>query len=63
MFWIYNEKASQQRLRFQFGRDKKIDAEFDFNINFSGWRTIWIIYDKGDMMGTPHKDMNRIHLY
>lgn len=58
--WIYNPEARKQRLRFQFGRGEKVDAEFDFNINFKGWRTIWIIYDKGDIMGTPHKDMNRM---
>ena len=49
--WIYNPQARAPQLRFQFGRDDQVDAEFDFELNFSGWRTIWIIYDKGDMMG------------
>ncbi len=58
--WIYNEKASLQRLRFQFGRGDKVDSEFDFELNFSGWRTVMINYDTGDMRGVPHPDMDRL---
>lgn len=58
--WIYNTKASQQRLRIQFGRDDKMDCEFDYQLNFKGWRTIAIGYDRGDMRGVPHEDMNRL---
>lgn len=58
--WIYNEKASLQRLRFQFGRGEKVDSNFDFELNFSGWRTVMINYDTGDMRGVPHPDMDRM---
>ncbi len=58
--WIYNSHASPQRLRFQFGKDSKVDCEFDYNINFTGWRTVYIIYDFGDMRGRAQENMNRL---
>lgn len=58
--YIYNEQASTQRIRFQFGRDNAVDCEFDFNLNFKGWRTCAVGYDRGDMRGVPRKDMNRL---
>ncbi|MEM9419192.1 MAG: chondroitinase family polysaccharide lyase [Planctomycetota bacterium] len=58
--WIYNDQPRQQRLRIQFGRGEKVDCEFDYNLNFKGWRTIVVGYDRGDMRGTPHPDMDRM---
>ncbi|MEM1109540.1 MAG: chondroitinase family polysaccharide lyase [Planctomycetota bacterium] len=58
--WIYNDKPRQQRLRIQFGRGDQVDCEFDYNLNFKGWRTIVVGYDRGDMRGTPHPDMDRM---
>lgn len=58
--WIHNDQASTRRLIFQFGRGDIVDCEFDYNLNFKGWRTIWIIYDRGDMRGIPHPDMDRM---
>ncbi|MBB6429172.1 chondroitinase family polysaccharide lyase [Algisphaera agarilytica] len=58
--WIYNEKPRQQRLRIQFGRGDQADCEFDYNLSFKGWRTIVVGYDRGDMRGTPHPDMDRM---
>ncbi|WP_347840745.1 chondroitinase family polysaccharide lyase [uncultured Draconibacterium sp.] len=58
--YIYNEKASQQRIRIQFGRNELVDCEFDFNLNFTGWRTCAVGYDRGDMRGVPNEEMNRV---
>ena len=58
--WLYNETPTSQRLRFQFGRPDQVDCEFDVNLNFSGWRTVWVIYDRGDMRGIPREDMTQM---
>jgi len=58
--WIYNDQARSQRLRIQFGHGEDIDCEFDYNLNFKGWRTVAINYDRGDMRGTPREDMDRM---
>lgn len=58
--WVYNDSPAQQRMRIQFGRDEEVDCEFDFNLNFKGWRNIAIAYDRGDMRGVPREDMNRM---
>ncbi|UXX79070.1 chondroitinase family polysaccharide lyase [Reichenbachiella carrageenanivorans] len=58
--WIYNDKASNQRIRFQFGRGDEVDCEFDYNLNFKGWRTVVVGYDRGDMRGVPREDMTRL---
>ena len=58
--WGYNDQARSQRLRIQFGRGEEVDCEFDYNLNFKGWRTIAINYDRGDMRGVPREDMTRM---
>ncbi|GAL82101.1 chondroitinase [Algibacter lectus] len=58
--WIYNEEAAIGKLTFQFGRDDIVDCEFDYNLNFVGWRSVAVIYDRGDMRGIPRADMNRM---
>ncbi|MBU2976018.1 chondroitinase family polysaccharide lyase [Zobellia sp. B3R18] len=58
--WIYNEEASTRRLTFQFGRDDVVDCEFEYNLDFVGWRTVSIMYDRGDMRGIPRPDMDRM---
>ncbi|WP_111709930.1 chondroitinase family polysaccharide lyase [Lutibacter citreus] len=60
--WIYNEKPRNQSLIFQFGRGNKVDCHFDYNLGFKGWRTVYIHYDRGDMKGVPHKDMDNLKI-
>lgn len=60
MLWVYNDTPTKQRLRIQFGRDEEVDCEFDFNLNFKGWRNMVIAYDRGDMRGVPREDMTRL---
>lgn len=58
--WIYNDKARPQRIRFEFGRGDEVDCWFDYNLNFKGWRTVALNYDRGDMKGLPREDMTRL---
>ncbi|MDO6518132.1 chondroitinase family polysaccharide lyase [Zobellia uliginosa] len=60
--WIYNDKPRNQHLIFQFGRGNKVDCHFDYNLGFKGWRTVYIHYDRGDMKGVPHKDMDKLKI-
>ncbi len=57
--WIYNPRPIQDKLTFQFGRNdgEQVDCGFDFRLNFQGWRTAWVAFDR-DMEGTPHPEMD-----
>ncbi|MEM0914037.1 MAG: chondroitinase family polysaccharide lyase [Planctomycetota bacterium] len=58
--WIHNDEPRPQRLRIQFGRGDEVDCWFDYNLDFKGWRTVAVMYDRGDMRGVPHPDMDRV---
>ena len=56
--WVYNTKAlPNSKIRFEFGKNSKVNCYFDFNLNFTGWRTCWVAYNR-DMKGKPVKGMN-----
>ncbi|MEK3888539.1 chondroitinase family polysaccharide lyase [Bacillus sp. FSL K6-3431] len=57
--WVYNEKPKDESVTFQFGRGNKPDSWFEMNLNFSGWRTAWVSFER-DMKGSPHPAMNRL---
>ncbi len=59
--WIYNEKAMDKHIEFQFLKDGKRCTSFPFNINFTGWRAAWVCYER-DMKGTPEVGMNEIRV-
>ena len=58
-FWVYNEQAHEDALRVEFCTDEKVDCWFDFNLNFTGWRTCWVRYGF-DTEGMPTTTMNRV---
>jgi chondroitin-sulfate-ABC endolyase/exolyase len=63
-FNVYSEKAlPESALRVEFGRQKvkESDCGFTFHLNFTGWRTAWVVYSR-DMTGTPRKDMDLIRI-
>ncbi|MGP1994279.1 chondroitinase family polysaccharide lyase [Zobellia laminariae] len=60
--WIYNEIPRNQNLIFQFGRGNKVDTHFDYNLDFKGWRTVYIHYDRGDMKGVPNESMDKLKI-
>ena len=45
--WVYNEEALNEVLTFGFGTESELSAnnpryQFEFGLNFTGWRTMWI---------------------
>ncbi len=45
--WVYNEEALDEVLTFGFGTESELAAnnpryQFEFGLNFTGWRTMWI---------------------
>ncbi|MEO6136371.1 MAG: chondroitinase family protein, partial [Ginsengibacter sp.] len=56
--WIYNEKPLKDSLEFSFGKN---DCSFSFQLNFKGWRTAWVMYNR-DMKGTPSETMNSLKI-
>ncbi|MCP5538033.1 MAG: hypothetical protein H7A51_17595 [Akkermansiaceae bacterium] len=64
--WVYNDTAvPDAALRFSFGThgddgDKEI-CHFPFHLNFTGWRTAWVSYDR-DMQGKPSAPMDYLRI-
>ncbi|MDD7987453.1 chondroitinase family polysaccharide lyase [Lentisphaera marina] len=59
--WIYNEQAINDSLRFSFLKAGKEHCYFEFNLNFTGWRTCWVSFER-DMQAKPVKGMDQIIL-
>ncbi|MCT4598026.1 MAG: polysaccharide lyase beta-sandwich domain-containing protein [Vallitalea sp.] len=57
--WIYNEVPVKDKLIFKFSKDDNYCCECYFNLDFTGWRTAWVIYDR-DMVGQPLPGMNKL---
>ena len=58
MLWVYNETPLDKNIRFQFGKGNTVEYEFDYGINFKGWRACWIRFDE-DMSGSKsRKDLD-----
>lgn len=57
--WIYNGEPIADVVTFQFGRKDGVDCHFDFHLNFRGWRTAWVAYER-DMGGDPHPEMDTL---
>ena len=61
IIWIYNEKALDTTIRFEFLKDGKVCTSFPFGINFTGWRAAWVCYER-DMEGIPEVGMNELRI-
>ncbi|QYM78877.1 hypothetical protein K0B96_16470 [Horticoccus luteus] len=60
--WIYNPvRRPDGKLRFAFGRGGERDCWFDFGLDFTGWRTCWVAYER-DMQGKPRTDMDTLRI-
>ncbi|MGL5229208.1 MAG: chondroitinase family polysaccharide lyase, partial [Cetobacterium sp.] len=57
--WIYNEKPIDGEMLVQFKKDGVVKCWFPIKMNFKGWRTMWVQYDR-DMKGTPVEEMDEI---
>lgn len=52
VIWIYNERPIKDQLIFNFGKQNRVSCSFTFNLDFTGWRTAWVMYNR-DMKGKP----------
>lgn len=59
--WVYNKKAMEKPLRFEFLKDGEVCTSFPMGLNFTGWRAAWVCYER-DMQGTPRTGMNEIRI-
>ena len=60
--WIYNETpAPGKQIQVNFLKDGKQCTTFPININFKGWRGVWVCYER-DMKGKPEVGMNEIRI-
>ena len=59
--WVYNAKAQDTTIEFEFLKDGKKCTSFPFGINFTGWRAAWVCYER-DMQGTPEPGMNELRI-
>ncbi|MCU4174040.1 chondroitinase family polysaccharide lyase [Carboxylicivirga sp. N1Y90] len=57
--WVYNEKPVDDHITFVFGTNEVDNCQFDFGLNFKGWRAAWVSYER-DMQGEPKSTMNRL---
>ncbi|WP_409342676.1 chondroitinase family polysaccharide lyase [Paenibacillus sp. MBLB4367] len=57
--WIYNPEPRRGKLAFAFGRGGDADCGFEFALDFQGWRTAWVAYER-DMQGKPHPGMDTL---
>ncbi|WDE95739.1 chondroitinase family polysaccharide lyase [Lentisphaera profundi] len=60
-FWIYNPKAIKDSFKISFLKDDHEHCYFEYQLNFTGWRTCWVSYER-DMQGKAIKGMNQILL-
>ena len=57
--WIYNEEPIDGEMVVQFKKDGIVKCWFPIKMNFKGWRTMWVQYDR-DMKGEPIEGMDEI---
>jgi chondroitin-sulfate-ABC endolyase/exolyase len=61
VIWIYNEAPLNDKLLFKFGKEGQMACNFEFKLNFKGWRTAWVMYHR-DMNGKPEPGMNTLEV-
>lgn len=57
--WIYIEEPIDGEMLVQFKKDGIVKCWFPIKMNFKGWRTMWVQYDR-DMKGEPIEGMDEI---
>lgn len=61
VFWLYNEQNINDRLRFVFYNGEKEVYHFDFQLDFTGWRTAWVMYHR-DMVKLADEGIDRMRI-
>lgn len=59
VFWLYAPQAVEGSLRFEFRKQGRTCAWFDYGLGFTGWRGAWVAFDR-DMEGTPEEGMDEL---
>ena len=59
VMWIYNKKPIVDKMQVQFKKKGEVKSYFSINMNFIGWRTMWVQYDR-DMSGKAEENMDEI---
>ena len=59
VMWIYNKKPIIDKMQVQFKKKGEVKSYFSINMNFTGWRTMWVQYDR-DMSGKAEENMDEI---
>ena len=60
VMWIYNKKPIVDKMQVQFKKKGEVKSYFSINMNFTGWRTMWVQYDR-DMSGKAEENMDEIN--
>lgn len=58
-FWLYNTKPNKDSLKVEFLKKGKVQCYFYFHLNYKGWRTGWVAFDR-DMQGQPVEGMDQV---
>lgn len=59
VFWLYAPQPVEGSLRFEFRKQGRTCAWFDYELGFTGWRGSWVAFDR-DMQGTPEEGMDEL---
>lgn len=59
VFWLYAPQSVEGSLRFEFRKQGRTCAWFDYGLGFTGWRGAWVAFDR-DMQGTPEEGMDEL---
>lgn len=57
--WIYNETPIEDKMKIEFKKYGETKSYFEIDMNFKGWRTVWVQYDR-DMKGRAITGMDEI---
>ena len=57
--WVHNTNPIGQPLTFQFRKNGRVCTSFDMGLDFTGWRTAWVCYER-DMQGIAETGMDEI---
>lgn len=61
VIWIYNDTPIDGDVLFKFMKDGKLCSSFPMKLNFKGWRSAYVSYER-DMEGMPEEGMNRLQI-
>lgn len=59
VFWVYAPRPLDGKLRFEFRKEGRTCACFDYELGFTGWRGAWVAFDR-DMQGRPEEGMDEL---